>query len=173
MCGGGCRAEHFAGWSVSRHMRMARWIAAAVVGMVGVGVVALGAGPAATGAGSGAGKKITLAVLPFVYKTDAEKALAEKMRYAVREKMSADGRWDRKDQVEVDQTISALGVVFSDGLPEDEDLKKVVAALGVDQAVTGVVEGRKLTLTLYDAGAGGCRGRRFRRRFRRGRRVRG
>ena len=114
-------------------------------------------GAEATSAPADAAHKPTLAVLPFVGRTDKEKALAERMRFAVSQKLSNDanggGGYDRLDNVQVEQTISALQISWgaTDGkLPADEDIQKIIATLGTDKTITGVVNGRGLTLQLYD-----------------------
>lgn len=93
--------------------------------------------------------KTTLAVLPFIYATDADKPLAEKMRFAVSKKLSRSGNFDRKDNVEVDQTLSALQIPMSTQLPSDDDLTRALQTLGTDQSILGQVCNRTLTLTLY------------------------
>src|SRR5271170_4425870 len=61
--------------------------------------------------------KTTLAVLPFIAVTEKEKALAERMRFAVSQKMSNDanggGQFDRLDNVQVEQIISALQIPWA------------------------------------------------------------
>jgi hypothetical protein len=94
-------------------------------------------------------KKKTLAVLPFIYSTAAEKNLAERMRFAVSAKLSRDGNVDRTDTVEVDQTLSALQIPWSTEMPAEDDIAKAIDNLGVDEAITGGVSGRTLTLHLY------------------------
>jgi TolB-like protein len=106
-------------------------------------------------------KKPTLAVLPFVPLTgDArEKDLAERMRFAVAQKLSSDlnavaanGTYDRLDNVQVDQIISALQISFAKSVPDDEELQKLFATLDTQFTIAGTVKGRTLTLTLYTAG---------------------
>jgi hypothetical protein len=99
--------------------------------------------------GQAAPKKKTLAVLPFIYNTDAEKKLAERMRFAVSAKLSRDGSYDRTDTVQVDQTLSALQIPWSTEMPGEEDITKAIDNLGTDEVITGSVSGRKLTLHLY------------------------
>jgi hypothetical protein len=97
----------------------------------------------------------TLAVLPFVGGTDAEKALAERMRFAVSQKLANDANgghtFDRLDNVQVDQTLSALQIPWgatADWAAED-DMQKVISTLGTDATVAGMVKQRTLTLRLY------------------------
>jgi TolB-like protein len=106
-------------------------------------------------------KKPTLAVLPFVALTgDAkENDLAERMRFAVSQKLSSDtnavaanGVYDRLDNVQVDQFISALQISFAKTLPEKEDLQRILTALGTQFTIAGTVKGRTLTLALYTGG---------------------
>ena len=104
-------------------------------------------------------KKPTLAVLPFLSGTDAEK-VAEKMRFAVSQKLSTDtnastagGAFDRMDNVQVEQVISALQITWSAEKPPDEnDMQQVLAALNKQWTISGKVTGRKLTLSLYEGG---------------------
>ena len=98
-----------------------------------------------------AATKQTLAVLSFIAKGDADKALAEKMRFAVSQKMGRDPRFVRDDNVEVDQAISALQVTL-DTWPSDDDLEKIVGLLDRDLLILGKVEGRTLTLRAYRGG---------------------
>jgi hypothetical protein len=106
-------------------------------------------------------KKPTLAVLPFVGSNDKEKELAEQMRFAVSQKIVNDadggGKFDRMDNVQVEQMISALGIPWAAGgsagpgtLPDADDLEKVLTTLGTDKIIAGTVKGRKLTLMLYE-----------------------
>jgi hypothetical protein len=132
---------------------MKRIVTSAVVLLLMRGMVARGEDAPATAA-----VRKTLAVLPFVGGTDAEKALAERMRFAVSQKLSNDanggGAFDRVDNVQVDQTISALQIPWgatADGAADD-DMQKVLSTLGTDATVTGMVKRRTLTLRLY-AGA--------------------
>jgi hypothetical protein len=103
-------------------------------------------------------KKPTLAVLPFVALTgDAkEKDLAERMRFAVSQKLSSDmnavvanGAYERMDNVQVDRFMSALQISFAKALPDEEDLQKIFATLDTQFTIAGTVKGRTLTLTLY------------------------
>lgn len=107
---------------------------------------------------STAPQKPTLAVLPFVPLTgDAkEKDLAERMRFAVSQKLSSDmnavvanGAYERLDNVKADQFISALQVSFAKALPEDDDMQRVLATLDTQFTIAGTLKGRELTLTLY------------------------
>ena len=102
----------------------------------------------------------TLAVLPFVGGTDAEKTLAERMRFAVSQKLSNDanggGAFNRVDNVQVDQTISALQIPWGATEPggavdwaADDDMQKVLSTLGTDTTITGIIKRRTLTLRLY------------------------
>jgi hypothetical protein len=107
-------------------------------------------------------KKPTLAVLPFVAANgDAkEKDLAERMRFAVSQKLSLDmnavaanGIYDRLDNVQVDRVISALQINFAKSLPDDDELQKLLATLHTQFTIVGTVKGRVLTLTLYTGAA--------------------
>ena len=94
-------------------------------------------------------KKQTLAVLPFVPAKPADQTLADKMRFAVSQKMSREGNYDRKDNVEIDQAISALQIVMSE-MPSDDELDQIVKTLAADRTVFGSVKDRTLTLTLFE-----------------------
>jgi|GEM_PF-1519092 len=104
--------------------------------------------------------KPTLAVLPFVGVDAKEKQLADKMRFAFSQKMSNDadggGTYNRLDNVQIDQTISALQIIFNGksdgtgGLPDHDELTKLLETLGTDKAVTGYVKGRKLTVLYFE-----------------------
>jgi hypothetical protein len=103
-------------------------------------------------------KKPTLAVLPFVPLTGdaAEKALADHMRFAVSQKLSSDinavaanGTYDRLDNVQVDQLISALQLSFAKAPPDDDEFQKLLATLDTQFTIAGTLKGRTLTLTLY------------------------
>jgi hypothetical protein len=107
-------------------------------------------------------KKPTLAVLPFVGGSSAEKALAERMRFAVSQKLSTDanavtegGPYDRLDNVQVDNVVSALQLSFAspDKLPDEGELQQLLASLGTDYTIAGSVKGRQLSLTLYQGTA--------------------
>ncbi len=102
-------------------------------------------------------KKPTVAVLPFVGGNESEKTLAEKMRFAVSQKLSndADGgnKYDRLDNVQIDMAISALQIPWQGNagkLPDDDDIQKVIETLAADKTFLGRVEGRKLTVNLYE-----------------------
>jgi hypothetical protein len=107
-------------------------------------------------------KKLTLAVLPFVpTATDAKsKDLAERMRFAVSQKLSTDtnaitanGPYSRLDNVQVDQLISALGLSFLPTRePSRDELQSLLTALDCDFVIAGKLQNRTLTLTLYDRG---------------------
>ena len=102
--------------------------------------------------------KTTLAVLPFFAASDKDKPLAEKMRFAISQKMSNDAnggnQFDRLDNVQVEQLISALQLPWetytSDTLPSDDDTQKLLSTLSVDKTIMGWVKNRTLTLRLYD-----------------------
>lgn len=102
--------------------------------------------------------KPTLAVLPFFAASEKDKPLAEKMRFAVSQKMSNDAnggnQFDRLDNVQVEQLISALQLPWEtytpDTLPSDDDLQKLLSTLSVDKTILGWVKNRTLTLRLYD-----------------------
>jgi len=100
-------------------------------------------------------KKPTLAVLPFVPLT-GDTVLADRMRFAVSQKLSSDlnavaanGTYDRLDNVQVDQLISALQISFAKAPPDDDELQKLLATLDTQFTIAGTVKGRTLTLTLY------------------------
>ena len=89
-------------------------------------------------------------MLPFVPLTgDArEKDLAERMRFAVSQKLSSDmnavaanGTYDRLDNVQVEQLISALQISFAKTLPDDDDLQKLLATLDTQFTIAGTVKG--------------------------------
>src|SRR5947207_2780305 len=72
-----------------------------------------------------------IAVLPFSGASAAEQKLAERMRFALAQKLSNDanggGQFDRIDSVTVDNTISALQIPWSTSsgkVPADDDLQK-------------------------------------------------
>jgi hypothetical protein len=121
----------------------------------------LAAAQTATGPGPAGAKKPILAVLPFVALggTSQERDLAQRMRFAVSQKLSSDmnavaanGAYDRLDNVEIDQLVSALEISFaggSKGTPDDEDMQKLLATLDTQFTIAGTVSGRQLTLTLY------------------------
>lgn len=107
---------------------------------------------------STAPKKPTLAVLPFTPLTGdtKEKDLADRLRFAVAQKLSSDmnanaanGVYDRLDNVQIDQLISALEISFAKAPPDDEDIQKLLAAIDTQFTIAGTVKGRQLTLTLY------------------------
>jgi len=93
----------------------------------------------------------TLAVLPFV-PSDPNDAvmedLAERMRFAVDQKISRDGHFNRTDDHDVDAMISALQLSWTAPVGDDE-IQQVIKALGTDQTIAGYVDGRQLTLRLY------------------------
>jgi hypothetical protein len=93
----------------------------------------------------------TLAVLPFIPSDPSDAAmedLAERMRFAVDQKISRDGHFNRTDDHDVDAMISALQLSWSAPVSEDE-IQQVIKALGTDQTIAGFVDGRRLTLRLY------------------------
>ncbi|HVT80267.1 MAG TPA: hypothetical protein VHM90_06375 [Phycisphaerae bacterium] len=104
-------------------------------------------------------RKPTLAVLPFIAATGdtKEEDLAARMRFAVSQKLSTDtnavaanGAFDRMDNLQLDNLVSALQISFAGkSLPDDDDMQKLLAALETDFTITGTVKGRTLTLTLY------------------------
>jgi hypothetical protein len=130
-----------------------------VGGLLAMGAAARDAGAAeGGGADPGGGKKPTLAVLPFLADSAKEKALAERMRFAVSQKLSTDtegrvagGAFDRMDNVQVEQTISALQISFAGAGkgPSDDEMQQVLGTLGTDYTIGGTVKGRTLSLTLY------------------------
>ncbi len=123
----------------------------------GLAFMVLGAAGPAT-APSTAPHKATLAVLPFVAADAKDKPLAERMRFAVSQKLSTDmnakagGAYERMDNVEVDGVISALQIPWdaADKTPGEEDIQQVIGALGTDFTIAGVLKGRQLGLTLYE-----------------------
>jgi hypothetical protein len=100
----------------------------------------------------------TLAVLPFLAASEKDKPLADKMRFAVSQKMSNDAnggnQFDRLDNVQVEQLVSALQIPWEtytpENLPSDDDLQKLLSTLNVDKTIMGWVKNRTLTLRLYD-----------------------
>ena len=101
--------------------------------------------------------KPKIAVLPFIGADDKEKKLADRMRFAVAQKLSNDvnggGTFDRMDSVAVDNTISALQIPWqgnNGALPADEDIQKVLETLDTQQAYLGTIKGRTLTVRLYE-----------------------
>jgi hypothetical protein len=102
--------------------------------------------------------KTTLAVLPFFAASEKDKPLADKMRFAVSQKMSNDAnggnQFDRLDNVQVEQLVSALQLPWEtytpENLPSDDDLQKLLSTLNVDKTIMGWVKNRTLTLRLYD-----------------------
>jgi len=96
----------------------------------------------------------TLAVLPFLATDPQEKKLAERMRFAVSQKLSndADGgrRFDRMDNVKIDQLLSALQIPWSTALPPNDELEKLLTTLDTTTTIAGIVKDRKLTLILYE-----------------------
>jgi hypothetical protein len=100
-------------------------------------------------------KKPTLAVLPFTAADAKDKPLAERMRFAVSQKLSTDqnaataaGPYDRLDNVAVDNTLSALQLSATEPL-DPADLQQLLSTLGTDFTIAGAVKGRTLSLTLY------------------------
>ena len=77
------------------------------------------------------------------------------MRFAVSQKLSRDGAWDRKDNVEVDNAVSALQVTIDQTDPSAAEMVKLAKILEVDYVITGHVKGRTLTLTMYQGGVAG------------------
>jgi hypothetical protein len=92
----------------------------------------------------------TLAVLPFAYATPEERELAERMRFAVSQKLSRAGQFERKDDVEVDQMMAALEISAGQAI-SDDDRARLFASLGVDRVITGGVKERELSLALFGA----------------------
>jgi hypothetical protein len=123
-------------------------------------VVMAGMAAAAIAAGAPApAKKTTLAVLPFTTAASDAKAkkLAEKMRFAVSQKIANDasfggggGAIDRMDNVKVEELISALGIPWETGDIDADDMEKLLTTLGADKTIAGTMKGRTLTLTLYE-----------------------
>jgi len=117
------------------------------------GLAALAATPAPPPATAPAKK--TLAVLSFSGTDAASRDLADRMRFAVSQKLSRDGAWDRKDNVEVDNAVSALQVTIDQTDPSAAEMVKLAKILEVDYVITGHVKGRTLTLTMYQGGVAG------------------
>ncbi|HTV49145.1 MAG TPA: hypothetical protein VMG59_11950 [Phycisphaerae bacterium] len=106
---------------------------------------------AAGGANSSTPAAPTLAVLPFVPSDPNDASmedLAERMRFAVDQKISRDGHFNRTDDHDVDAMISALQLTWTAPV-SDSDIHQVISALGTDQTIAGFVDGRQLTLRLY------------------------
>ncbi len=97
---------------------------------------------------AGAVRRPTLAVLPFVAASPGAQPLAERLRFAVGAKMTRRGHFKRLTDHAVDQMISALQIPWRFP-PRTADVRQVIKALGVEQAVMGLVRGRRLTLELF------------------------
>lgn len=129
--------------------------------MTSLMLVLAGAGAWAAEPAKDAARKPTLAVLPFLASTPAEKALAERMRFAVSQKLSTDmnavtegGPYARLDNVQVDNVVSALQLSFStDKGPADAELQQLLTTLGADYTIAGAIKGRQLSLTFYKGAA--------------------
>jgi hypothetical protein len=102
--------------------------------------------------------KPTLAVLPLLGGDAKEKALAERMRFAVSQKLSTDtegrtagGAFARMDNVQVDNTLSALQIPWSSSAkpPAEEEIQQLLGALDTDYTIAGAIKGRTLSLSLY------------------------
>lgn len=102
-------------------------------------------------------KKQTLAIVPFIGQTPAEKKLATQMRFAVAQKLSRDGRYLRQDNVEVDDAVSALQITFDDW-PAPDDLQKLLTLLDKDTVILGRVVDKDATRTLTLRLYGGANG---------------
>ena len=104
--------------------------------------------------------KTTLAVLPFFAASDKDKPLAEKKNAASPSPKKCPttpiggNQFDRLDNVQVEQLISALQLPWEtytpDTLPSDDDTQKLLSTLSVDKTIMGWVKNRTLTLRLYD-----------------------
>lgn len=90
----------------------------------------------------------SLAILPFIAKEHAERGLARRMRFAVGQKMSRDGHFHRLQDHNVNMMINALQIPWTNPV-SSRNVKKVIAALAVDQAVMGYLGHRRLTLELF------------------------
>ncbi len=90
----------------------------------------------------------SLAVLPFIGHSAAAQRLARHMRFAVAKKISRNGHVKRISDHRVNMMISALQISWSEPFDKSQ-VPQVVKALGVDEAIMGYVQGRKLTLVLY------------------------
>ncbi len=90
----------------------------------------------------------TLAVLPFVPATRSAKSLARRMRFAVAQKMSRDGHYNRLDNHDVNVMIDTLQMPWTPPVTT-KDIQTVIKALATDQTVAGFVQGRRLTLELF------------------------
>jgi hypothetical protein len=93
-------------------------------------------------------KKPTLAVLPFVPASAKDKELAADFRKRVAGKADTSGAFDRKDNVEVENAVSALGVLTTEAI-SDDDMQRILQALGADMTLAATVEGRTVSATLY------------------------
>ena len=116
-------------------------------------LAALGAGPA-SGPATAPAKK-TLAVLAFSGTDAASRELADRMRFAVSQKLSRDGGWDRRDNVDVDNAVSALQITIDQSEPSTAELEKVGKSMDADYVITGHIKGRTLTLTIYKGAVAG------------------
>ncbi len=96
-----------------------------------------------------AADKTTIAVLPIAGSSQPEQALAEKVRFALSQKISRDGAYDRKDNTDIDDAVSALQIPVRDEMPSAADVAKIAQTLGVERVITGKVDNRKVTLVLY------------------------
>ncbi|HEY4329270.1 MAG TPA: hypothetical protein VGN88_06010 [Phycisphaerae bacterium] len=138
--------------------------AGVLVGAAPKGTATKGAAQPASAAASAAttkAKKPTLAVLPFVALTGdtKEKDLAQRMRFAVSQKLSSDmnavvanGTYDRMDNVQIDQLVSALEISFAKAMPDDDEMQKLLGTLETEYTIAGAMKGRHMTLTLYQGG---------------------
>src|SRR5207249_3410266 len=62
--------------------------------------------------------------------------------------------YNRKDNVAVDNVVSALSLSFAPGKsPSDEEMPALLNALDTDYVIAGSLKNRTLTLSLYDHGA--------------------
>ncbi len=93
-------------------------------------------------------KEPSFAVLPFIGHDAAAQRLGRRMRFAVAKKMSRNGHVKRISDHNVNMMISALQLSWSEPFDKSQ-VAQVVKALGVDEAIMGYVQGRKLTLVLY------------------------
>ncbi|MGC8624085.1 MAG: hypothetical protein ACP5VQ_02330 [Phycisphaerae bacterium] len=90
----------------------------------------------------------TLAVLPFVPAARDAKSLARRMRFAVAQKMSRDGHYNRVNNHDVNAIIETLQMPWTPPVTT-KDIQTVIKALATDQTVAGFVRGRRLTLELF------------------------
>lgn len=93
----------------------------------------------------------TLAVFPFFATTPAERDLARDMRFAVSQKITHTGEYDRQDNVELDLLFSTKQILL-DQRPNAEELTNLLNQMGTQRVILGTVQKRHLKLELYAKG---------------------